>query len=62
MKNLVPLALLIGGTLAALYCVAMNTFDGDGYVILFAIASLVAVAGWNELVATDGVFETEQGE
>jgi hypothetical protein len=62
MKNLVPLALLIGGVLAALYCASMffTHLLGGGqyqnYALGYAVSSLFAVIGWKELVATEGEF------
>lgn len=60
--NLVPLALLIGGLSGALYCAYMSVIEAETYVIAFAIACIVAVLGWHELIATDGIFEAQEGE
>jgi hypothetical protein len=60
--NLVPLALLIAGLLSALYCAYMTVFEAETYVIAFAIACIVSVLGWHELIATDEIFEAQEGE
>lgn len=58
-SNVLPLALLVGGVLGALYCAyqAFEMFISGNLAgespILFAIASLAAVLGWRELTATD---------
>lgn len=64
-SNALPLTLLIGGVLGALYC-AYQAFEmfvrGDlagESPILFAIASLAAVLGWRELTATNEFNEIE---
>jgi hypothetical protein len=61
-NNAVPLALLIAGLVGALYCAYMCVFETETYVIAFAIACIVAVLGWHELIATDEIFETQEGE
>jgi len=54
-RNLVPLALLIGGSLAAIYLGLQSLelfISGDlagEEPVLFGIASLVACIGWQEL-------------
>lgn len=66
-QNLVPLALLFGGVFAALYFAydALELFiSGDlagEQTVLFAIACLVAVIGWNELATTDLHESDERG-
>lgn len=66
-NNLVPLALLIGGSLAAIYLGLQSLelfISGDlagEEPIAFAIACLAAVLGWRELTATDLHESDERG-
>lgn len=65
-NNLLPLALLIGGALGALYFayVALGLFlsgnlAGQEPVMGFAIASVLACIGWQEMRSTDLFNESE---
>lgn len=64
-QNLIPLALLIGGSLAAIYLglQSLELFIGGDLAgeqpIGFAVACLVAVIGWRELTATDELYERD---
>lgn len=67
-SNALPLALLVGGGLGALYC-AYQAFEmfirGDlagESPILFACFCLVAVIGWQELRATQFHESNESGD
>lgn len=59
MKNLVPLAFLIGGIAGCLYYAfqALSHPESE-FVIQFAIASLFAVIGWREIRATEDFEES----
>lgn len=66
-RNAVPIALVVFGVIGALYFAQQSIelfisgdFAGE-QPILFAIACLVAVIGWNELRATDAHESDERG-